>query len=94
MDVRRNLMLFKYSYKYFYQFYSKKVFSSHVILHFLKIYLKMLPSLGIYSRPSGVVAWEAGYCTKGSGFESRVRHGCQTVRSWPHQRLSGSALKN
>ena len=34
-------------------------------------------------RLTGVV----GRGTKGTGFESRVRHGCQTVRSRPHQWL-------
>ena len=38
-------------------------------------------------RPSGVVVRKAGCCTKGLWFESRVRHGCQTVRPWPHQYL-------
>ena len=47
-----------------------------------------------YCRPSGVVAREAGCCTNGPGFESQVGHGCQTVRSWPHQWQSGIALKN
>ena len=37
------------------------------------------------SRRSSVVAREAGYCTKGSGVESRVRHGYQTVRPWSQQ---------
>ena len=31
-------------------------------------------------RPNDVVATEAGCCTKGPGFESRVGHECQTVR--------------
>ena len=44
-------------------------------------------------RPSGVVADGASCNTKGPGFESRVRHGCQTVCPWPLLRLCGSALK-
>ena len=35
----------------------------------------------------------AGCCTKGPEFESRVRHGCQTVCLQPHGQ-SGSALNN
>ena len=35
----------------------------------------------------------AGCYTKGSGFEFRVRYGFQTVRPWPHQWLTDSALK-
>ena len=38
-------------------------------------------------RQSGAVAWEAGCCTKGPGFEFRVRHGYQTVCPLPRQRL-------
>ena len=39
------------------------------------------------SPPNSVVTREAGCCTKGSGFKSQVRHGCQTVRPWLHQWL-------
>ena len=35
-------------------------------------------------RPSGVVVREAGSNTKGLGFDSRVRHGCQTVCPFGH----------
>ena len=45
------------------------------------------------SRPSGAVAREAGCFTQGPGFESWVRHGCQTIRPWNQQWLSGSALE-
>ena len=38
-------------------------------------------------RPSYAVIREASCCTKGLGFESRVRHGCQTVHFRPHQWL-------
>ena len=44
-------------------------------------------------RSSGVVVREAGSNTKGLGFDSRVRHGCQTIRPRLHQWLSGSVLK-
>ena len=37
--------------------------------------------------PNGAVVREAGCYTRGSGFESRVRHGCRAVRPWPHQWL-------
>ena len=47
-----------------------------------------------YSRPRGVVSREAGCCTKSPGFESRLRHVRQTVRTWPYQWLSDSAHKN
>ena len=39
------------------------------------------------SRPSGAVVRGAGCYTKGLGFESQVKHGCQTVRPWPNQWL-------
>ena len=45
-------------------------------------------------RQSSVIAREASCCTKGPRFESPERHGCQTVRFWPYQLLSGSSLKN
>ena len=35
--------------------------------------------------PNGAVVREAGCCTRSSGFESRVRHGCRAVRPWLHQ---------
>ena len=38
-------------------------------------------------RPNGAVVREAGCCTRGSGFESQVRHGCRAVRPWLHQQL-------
>ena len=41
----------------------------------------------VSSQPSGVVVRGAGCYTKGPGFESRVRHGCQTVRPRSHQWL-------
>ena len=44
-------------------------------------------------RSSGIVARRVGCCIKGPGFESRIRHGCHTVRSWTHQWLRGSAPK-
>ena len=31
-------------------------------------------------RPNGAVVRAAGCCTRGTGFESRVRHGCRAVR--------------
>ena len=37
------------------------------------------------NRQIGVKVREAGCCTKCPGFESRVRHECQTVRPWPAQ---------
>ena len=36
-------------------------------------------------RPNGAVVREAGCCTRGSVFESRVSHGCRAVRIWLHQ---------
>ena len=38
-------------------------------------------------RPNGAVVREAGCCTSGSWFESRVRLGCRAVRPWLHQQL-------
>ena len=38
-------------------------------------------------RPSGAVVKGAGRYTKSPGFESRVRHRCQTVRPSPRQWL-------
>ena len=48
--------------------------------------------LCLLGRPNRVVVRGAGCYIKGPGFESRVRHGYQTVRPRPHQWLSGSAL--
>ena len=44
-------------------------------------------SLSSECRPSCVVVRGAGCYTKSPRFESRVRHGCQTVRPRPHQWL-------
>ena len=44
-------------------------------------------SLDLICRPSGVVVRGASCFTKRSGFEYRVRHGCQTVLPRPHQWL-------
>ena len=44
-------------------------------------------------QPSGIVFRGAGCYTKGPEFESRVRHGCQTIRPRHPQKLSISALK-
>ena len=47
-----------------------------------------------FCRPSGAVARKPGCCTIGPGFESRVRHGCETVRPLVYECLNSSALKN
>ena len=51
------------------------------------IYLRNWEKSGNFTPTSNEVIKEAGCCTKGHRFESRVRHGCQAVRLWPHQWL-------
>ena len=46
-----------------------------------------------HCRPSVAMVKEVGCCTKGPGFESRVRHGYQTVRPWPHQWLRSKTVR-
>ena len=41
--------------------------------------------LSHHRRPNGAVVREAVCCTRGSGFESRVRHKCRAVHPWLHQ---------
>ena len=55
------------------------------------IFLSLYLYIYFFGRPSDVVVRRAGCYTKGPGFESRVRHGCQTVRPRSYQWLSGSA---
>ena len=46
-------------------------------------------------RPTGIVGRGADCCTKGTGFESRVRHGCEIVRHFIRSngdRLSGAVI--
>ena len=48
-----------------------------------------------HSRPTGVVDRGADSYTKGTGFESWIRHGCKTVRRFigsNGDRLSGASL--
>ena len=46
----------------------------------------LFPS-SLCNRPNGAVVREASCCTRGSGFKSRVRHGCRAVPPWLHQQL-------
>ena len=64
-----------------------------VILHFFPFCNACIVQRHYAQWPSGVVARDAGCCTEGPGFESRVKNGCKTVRPWTQQWLCGSALK-
>ena len=62
------------------------------VQQFLKHYVY---SIIITGRSAGVVDRGADCYTKGTGFESRVRHGCKTVRPFiggNGDRLSGASI--
>ena len=66
-----------------------RMLRTHMIFVFLHLTIKFEVKYRDekFSRPSGAVVREAGCCTKDPGFESWVRHGCQTVRPRRHQWL-------
>ena len=82
--------------KQMYQFSSNSLyylrFRRRKMIWFVSIENLMVVMISM-SRPIGVVVRGAGWNTKGPGFESRVRHGCQTVRPRPHQWLRSKTGK-
>ena len=84
LNINKKASLFYFSWQF-----SIRDYSSSKIEH---KYIRYNNSW-ILMPTGGEVIREAGCWTKGPGFESRVRHGCHTVRPWPHQWLCSKTVR-